>query len=317
MDLEKPGKQVIHPTNDFTGKAKQYKSSSNLSKYNSYKGLIDSKLLSDGIIKRMFNNEYGSKLLGGIKEDNRKTADPELPKDKVKISENKKLKKNKVNITEDKELKEAYINLVETLIRNMIKIFLIENGTLFDLKNVKTLNSIAENIFLIVKNDETTFLYESMVPEIKLVISDKVSKYQMLLNNLIENISDKNIKTVLEYIKKTKHVIKEAEEFIGNDVNNNVEYKANNPTLMQLVSLYGSTLNLLKDKIESCNNSYEDISQIASCQLVAFENAMATLSNLIDSCGNNEDCRTKILKAIGRLEQIKSSVENIINNPPE
>lgn len=65
----------------------------------------------------------------------------------------------------------------------------------------------------------------------------------------------------------------------------------------------------LKSKLAQCNDNADEAAR-ANCQIVAYEEALGLVRGLLAVCNSNETCKAKVMRAVGKLEVLKSNAEN-------
>ena len=209
--------------------------------------------------------------------------------------------------------KKEYKKAVDLLTRNLLEISLLESMPISSY-SIENYVDVLEELYNSVLTNRKPVLFENINLSAQKNMLKLIKENQKLRSALNSKPTKKNAKLVENFLAITTKVLAETDEFTTSDSDESAESKevGSDNTVLGVASAFGGILTGLKAKIEMCNQD-EDLLTVAGCQSLAFEDAIAQLKSLVSSCGDNEDCKSKIMKAVGRLEVLKSQAEDVAN----
>jgi hypothetical protein len=213
--------------------------------------------------------------------------------------------------------KTDYRIAVNNLIRNLLEISILES-TPMHAYTPSASAVVLEEMYDILSGNKAPILLESLEPRAKNKAMKEIKRLKKLRDSLLSQPTKRNAQLVEQSLLRTMLVLSEVDEIASDEdtqANNKStdEVTGNDNSVLGVAASFGAILTELKVKIGQCNDNYDDVIEIAGCQFTAFEDALSQLRALLNSCGDNEECRSKITKAIGRLELLKDQVESIAN----
>lgn len=209
-------------------------------------------------------------------------------------------------------IKESYDLIIRKLRRELIKNYILENISPNTLRDKKELNKIVDNIEYSVKSNLYNFTFESISMELKPIFASMVEDIQYDLykfKKLLKNDTRKFLKEFGKLKRRNNFIL----EFVGR-ADETIPIKPDSGRLSDLANRFQNELISLKNNFETCNERFDSVEKIGNCQLTNLENSLGNLKTMMDDCQNNEECRSKFIEVIGRLEILYDKIVNVIKD---
>lgn len=182
---------------------------------------------------------------------------------------------------------------------------------------------VVESMFRAVVDSKKPVLWESLQPKSQASIAKKVAYFQERRNLMLSKPTKKNAAVVESYLIQTNRLLKEVGEAMMDDgASGSGEGSQPNPTEAPVASsvpnssatvgvatTFGAAMGALKSKISQCNENPDVVSR-ANCQVAAYDESLGLVRGLLAACGSDDVCKAKVMKAVGRLEVMKSNAQN-------
>jgi len=232
-------------------------------------------------------------------------GDDRLPGDKDKVAQESFQIKSKKD----------YTKAVNGLFRNLCEISLLSH--LAPTRYGKQEHKIAlESYYRAVVKSQKPILWETLSPTSQTVLAKKVAFLQEARKRFLSKSTKKSAKLMEKYLEVTANILKEVDAAMASGtLNFNQAPMASSSGATGVASAFGAAMGALKSKVSTCNQSQDAVAR-ANCQIGSYDEALTVVKGLIGMCGTDELCKAKVMKAVGRLEVMRTNAQNAAVVPP-